>query len=114
MAGLRSWEEGELAKIAALAAQRTNLDIRVAIKTLFYAVTDQTSDIEASFDQAQRDVFIDLISALNDRNLLILRAVQKCAEILVRRTIDVYERISDGAGVSAFSYPYYMNNLAYM
>ena len=112
-AGLRSWDEGELAKIAALAVQRTNSDIRVAIKTLFYAVTDQTSDIEASFDHAQRDIFIDLISDLNDRNLLILKAVQKSAEILVRRIFDVYERISDGAGVSAFSYPYYMNNLAY-
>jgi len=113
-AGLTDWDEGDLSKIAALTVQRTNSDVRVAIKTLFYAVTGDRTDIEASFDHAQRDIFFDLITDLNDRNLLILRAVQKSPEMLVRRVFDLYERLSDTAGESAFSYPYYMNNLTYM
>ena len=113
-AGLRKWDEGVLSKIAALTVQRTNSDVRVAIKTLFYAVTGERQEIETSFDHAQRDIFFDLICDLNDRNLLILRAVHKSPEMLVRRVFGLYERLSDTVGESAFSYPYYMNNLTYM
>ena len=45
-AGLRKGDEGDLSKIAALTVQRTNSDVRVAIKTLFYAVTGENQEIK--------------------------------------------------------------------
>jgi cell division control protein 6 len=36
---LAAWDEGQLAEIAALTVRKTNADARVALKTLFYAVT---------------------------------------------------------------------------
>ena len=113
-AGLRSWREEDLAKIAALTVQRTNSDVRVAIKTLFYAVTGEGPNIEESFDRAQRDIYIDLISDLNDRNLLILRAVQTTGDRFVKRVFQTYERISRATGETPFSYVYFLNNLSYM
>jgi Cdc6-like AAA superfamily ATPase len=113
-AGLCQWEEGDLGKIAALTVQRTNSDVRVAIETLFYAVTGEAGDIQASFDHAQRDIYIDLISDLNDRNLLILRAVRKSPDVLVKSVFRLYQQISKAVGVSSFSYPYFINNLTYM
>ena len=113
-AGLRSTDEDQLAKIASLVVQRTNSDVRVAIKTLFYAVTGEGRGIEESFDHAQRDIYIDLISDLNDRNLLILRAVETTPDRFVKRIFRTYEQLSRDVGESSFSYVYFLNNLSYM
>jgi Cdc6-like AAA superfamily ATPase len=113
-AGLREWKESQLNKIAALTAQRTNSDVRVAIKTLFYAVTGEGSDIVENFDRAQRDIYFDLISDLTDRNLLILRAAQLCPEKFVKKVFKRYEELSRNHGEASFSYVYFLNNLAYM
>jgi Cdc6-like AAA superfamily ATPase len=113
-AGLRQTHEDQLAKIAALTVQRTNADVRVAIKTLFYAVTGEGKDIQESFDNAQRDIYIDLISDLNDRNLLILRAVEQTKDRFVKKVFRTYEQLSQDAGEASFSYVYFLNNLSYM
>ena len=113
-AGLREVNEDQLAKIAALTVQRTNADVRVAIKTLFYAVTGEGHDVEESFDRAQRDIYIDLISDLNDRNLLILRAVEQTRERFVKKVFRTYEQLSRDVGEASFSYVYFLNNLSYM
>ena len=113
-AGLRRWDEADLARIAALTVQRTNSDVRVAIKTLFYTVTGEGARIEESFDYAQRDIYIDLISDLNDRNLLILRAAQKTRDRFVKKIFRVYEELSRDLNVSSYSYAYFLNNLSYM
>lgn len=112
--GLRTWREDLLAKIAALTVQRTNSDVRVAIKTLFYAMSGESKNIEECFDRAQRDIYIDLISDLNDRNLLILRAVQFTRHRFVKRIFKTYEQLSRDLGEQPFSYVYFLNNLSYM
>ena len=112
--GLHAWAEEDLARISALTVQRTNADVRVAIKTLFYAVSGQGTSIQESFDHAQRDITIDLVADLNDRNLLILRAVQRTRERFVRRVFQTYEQLSKEVGETSFSYVYFLNNLSYM
>ncbi len=113
-AGLRTWQEADVSKIAALVVQRTNSDVRVAIKTLFYAVTGEGREIGESFDHAQRDIYVDLISDLNARNLLILRAIQTTRERFVKKIFRTYEQLSRGIGESSYSYVYFLNNLSYM
>ena len=113
-AGLHAWVEEDLARISALTVQRTNADVRVAIKTLFYAVSGQGTSIQESFDHAQRDITIDLVADLNDRNLLILRAAQRTRERFVRRVFQTYEQLSREVGETSFSYVYFLNNLSYM
>jgi Cdc6-like AAA superfamily ATPase len=113
-AGLRSWREEDLARIASLTVQRTNSDVRVAIKTLYYAVTGEDRELEASFDRAQHDITIDVVSDLNSRNLLILRAVQLTRERFVKKVFTTYEQISRQVGETSFSYVYFLNNLSYM
>jgi len=112
--GLRSWEAQWLGMIAALTTQRTNSDVRVAIKTLFYVASGESEDIEECFDRAQRDIYIDLISDLNDRNLLILRAVQVSPDRFVKKIFSTYEKLSKALGEQSFSYVYFLNNLSYM
>ena len=114
LAGLRASRENDQAKIAALVVQRTNSDVRVAIKTLFYAVTGEGNEIEDSFDHAQRDIYIDLIADLNTRNLLILRAIQSTRDRFVKKVFRTYEQLSREAGESSYSYVYFLNNLSYM
>ncbi len=113
-AGLHAWREEDLARIAALTVQRTNADVRVAIKTLFYAVTGEGKSVQEAFDHAQRDITIDLVADLNDRNLLILRAVQRTKERFVKRVFQSYEQLSREVGEASFSYVYFLNNLSYM
>lgn len=113
-AGLRTWQDADVSKIAALVVQRTNSDVRVAIKTLFYAVTGEGREIAESFDHAQRDIYVDLISDLNARNLLILRAIQTTRERFVKKIFRTYEQLSRGMGESSYSYVYFLNNLSYM
>jgi len=113
-AGLHTWAESDIGRISALTVQRTNSDVRVAIKTLFYVTTGESANVQDAFAQAQRDIYIDLISDLNDRNLLILRAVQKNRERFVRRVYDTYQELSKNCNELAFSYSYFLNNLSYL
>ena len=73
--GLRSYDEGILGKIAALTVQRTNSDARVAIKTLYYSVTESSRTLEECFERARRDVVVDMIADLSDTALMTMRAV---------------------------------------
>jgi Cdc6-like AAA superfamily ATPase len=72
--GLRQWADGQLAEIAALTVRQTNADARVAIKTLWYLACGVTGDIPTCFEQARRDVVVDVVNDLSDHNLLILWA----------------------------------------
>ena len=46
--GLHDFDPGGLNEIAALTVRNTNADARVAIKTLYYSVTDSASSIKVS------------------------------------------------------------------
>jgi len=62
-----------LPKIAALTTKHTNSDVRVAIKTLYYLALEPRSDVREMFERARRDIVREMLSGLNDRNLMILR-----------------------------------------
>jgi len=113
-AGLRQWQEQDINKISALTVQRTNSDVRVAIKTLFYLVAGSSDDISENFDRARRDIFVDLVSDLNNRNLLILKSAQLTPDPFVKQVYENYQRLSEKVGESSFSYVYFLNNLSYM
>lgn len=106
--------ESEIKTIAALVAQNTNSDVRVAIKTLFYHVTEPEMGILENFDRARKDIYIDLINDLNTKNLLILRAIQESRDKFVKEIYDIYLQYSSVNNEKAFSYVYFYNNLSYL
>ena len=112
--GLKYCPNNKLRKIAGLTTQNTNSDVRVAIKTLFYNVTEPEKGIFENFERARKDIYIDLINDLNDKNLLILRAIQKSREQFVKDIYNKYLRYSSECHEKAFSYVYFYNNLSYL
>jgi len=75
--GLDAWAKEDIAKIAALTTQQAGSDVRVAIKALYYSATRQ-STVEEAFEKARRDIFVDVIAALGDKELLTLWAAASC------------------------------------
>lgn len=112
--GLKQWDEAHLAKIAALTTKRTNADARVAIKTLYYAVTDSEADLETSFERARRDVVVDLICDLSDHTLMILWAAATCCKDLVKEIYKRYRELSQRQRDKPISYVYFYSNLSYL
>lgn len=112
--GLRTWDEGQLAQIAALTARKTNADARVAIKTLYYVVTEPAGNVAECFEKARRDIVIDMINDLSDANLMILKA---CATSRTDFAKDIYERYCQycqSQREKPFSYVYFYSNLSYL
>jgi Cdc6-like AAA superfamily ATPase len=103
-----------LAEIAALTVRQTNADARVAIKTLYYAVCGMVGDIPACFDQARRDIVVDVINDLSDHNLLILWAGATSAVDLAKPVYARYCRASVAQRAKPFSYVYFYANLSYL
>lgn len=87
--GLQRIDEALIAEIAGLAVRRTNADARVAIKTLYYAVTQPEATLIDNFERARRDTVIDVIHDLPDQTLLILRAIRNASTDFAR---DIHTR----------------------
>ena len=51
-----------------------NSDVRVAIKTLYLWALEAQVPLQQHFEKARRDILVDVIKDLNDKNLLILKA----------------------------------------
>ena len=103
-----------LGQIAALTAKNTNSDVRVAIKTLYYLALEPKGDIGELFERARRDIVLDVLADLNDRNLLILRAALSTPEPYVKAIYDRYRKISHEMHEEPFSYVYFYANLSYL
>ena len=112
--GLHSWEDGHLAEIAALTARRTNADTRVAIKTLCYIVTEAPGDVALCFEQARRDIVVDLVNDLASPTLMILWAAASSQSELAKDIYERYCRISQELQEKPFSYVYFYSNLSYL
>jgi Cdc6-like AAA superfamily ATPase len=112
--GLNSWDEGQIANISALTTKRTNSDARVAIKTLFYKVMTPENSIEQCFEDARRDLILDVINDLSDANLMILWAAATGKSDLAKDIYERYCRFSHDHGVKPFSYVYFYANLSYL
>jgi cell division control protein 6 len=112
--GLRQWDDGQLAEIAALTVRQTNADARVAIKTLYHLVCGLAGDIPACFEQARRDIVVDVVNDLSDPNLLILWAAATSPVELAKPIYQRYARASQAQRAKPFSYVYFYANLSYL
>ena len=103
-----------ISQIAALTAQLTNSDVRVAIKTLYYWATHTGKNIKENFNKAQKDIVFDVVNDLNDNNILILKAANETKEKFVKTVYKRYRQLSIGQGTEGFSYVYFYNSLSYL
>lgn len=112
--GLKSTDTALLAEIAAMTAKNTNSDIRVALKTLLYVVTKEAENVAASFERARQDIVSDLLHNLNDKALLILRAVCEEPTGFVKGVYKQYVSLSQALGEEPYSYVYFYSNLSFL
>lgn len=112
--GLRQWDRVQLAEIAALTVRQTNADARVAIKTLYYVVCGLTGTVSESFEQARRDIVVDVVNDLSDQCLLILWAVATSHEDLAKPVYQHYCRAARAQQEKPFSYVHFYSNLSYL
>lgn len=113
-AGLHSWHEPHLSEIAALSTKRTNSDARVAIKTLFYSITEPSDSIEVSFENARQDIITEMINNLSAPVLMILNAVAASNSDFARDIYKRYSAISARQNEKPFSYVHYYSHLSYL
>jgi len=112
--GLRRWDDARLAEIAALTVRKTNADARVAIKTLYYSVSEPESTIADCFERARRDIVVDVVNDLSDPNLMILWAATNARSDLAKSIYERYCQISHSHHEKPFSYVYFYSNLSYL
>lgn len=112
--GLRQWEDAQLREIAALTVRQTNADARVAIKTLYYLVCGLTGTVAESFEQARRDIVVDVVNDLSDQCLLILWAVATSPEDLAKPIYQRYCTAAQNQREKPFSYAHFYSNLSYL
>jgi cell division control protein 6 len=112
--GLHRWDEADLARIAALTVRLANSDARVAIKTLYYSVTEPEDDLDSCFERARRDIVVDMIHDLADPNLIILYAAANGSSDLVKPIYDCYTELSQKVHQKPFSYVHFYANLSYL
>lgn len=112
--GLHRWDDAHLDEIAALTTRLTNSDARVAIKTFQYTVTRPGQDLRTSFEQARRDLVIDLINDLSDGTLMILWAAATSRVDFAKEIYQRYCRFCRQRKEKPFSYVYFHSNLSYL
>ena len=114
LAGLCRVPKCQIAKIAALTAKNTNSDARVAIKSLYYWALEPGVSVEENFERARRDIVVDVLKDLSDKNLLILKAILASPQGYVKDVYARYRRLSREMKEEPFSYVYFYSNLAYL
>lgn len=112
--GLKNHSSGLLNEISALTVKHTNSDVRIALKTLYYMATEKGNDLHECFQNAQKDLTVDLICDLNYNNLLALKAVSRTSNGLVKDIYEMYSRMCASKNERPFSYAYFYNNLSYL
>lgn len=112
--GLKKIEVGINSKIAAYTAKEANSDVRVAIKTLFYWVTQGGDSIEKCFENARRDIYVDLIADLSDTNLLILKSACQIPEKFAKKVHLNYIELAKNNNEQPCSYVHFYNQLSYL
>jgi Cdc6-like AAA superfamily ATPase len=112
--GLKKIDEGVNSKIAAFTAKEANSDVRVAIKSLFYWVTQGGNSIEKCFENARRDIYVDLIADLSDTNLLILKAANQIPDKFAKKVHINYIELARRNREQPCSYVHFYNQLSYL
>lgn len=112
--GLYQYDPKHISGISAMTTKKTNSDTRVAIKTLYYKVTEPDNSVEACFENARKDIVVDVINDLSDQNLLILTAAAQSHSDLAKNIYDLYGKLCRSQYEKPFSYVYYYSNLGYL
>ena len=112
--GLKAVPEAVLGQIAAMTAKNTNSDVRVAIKTLYRWALEPEAGLAEHFEKARRDIMFDVIRDLNDKNLLILKAVLNQSDGFAKDVYETYRKTSVRFQEEPFSYMHFYSNLSYL
>jgi Cdc6-like AAA superfamily ATPase len=112
--GLKFMPAGRIQEIAALTVKNTNSDVRVAIKTLYSWALEPEIPLKEHFEKARRDILVEVIRDLNDKNLLILRAALAPSDGYVKEVYQSYRKISIQFHEEPFSYVHFYSNLSYL
>lgn len=112
--GLHTYSPALTAEIAGMTVKRTNSDVRVAIKSLYYMATEKGESVAECFEHAQRDLKTDLICDLNYNNLLVLKAIALSREGLVKDVYERYSRLCAEKSEKPFCYAHFYHNLSYL
>ncbi|MFC1550920.1 Cdc6/Cdc18 family protein [Candidatus Latescibacterota bacterium] len=112
--GLEKPNEGVTQEIAAYTVKEANSDMRVGIKALYYWAKNGRQNVKECFDNARRDIFIDLIADLSDANIMILKAASIINDKFAKKVYVAYRDISKQNKENSISYVHFYNQLSYM
>ena len=112
--GLKSMPNQIINQIAAMTVKNTNSDVRVAIKTLYRWALEPELPLQEAFERARRDILVDVIKDLNDKNIIMLKAAMVQADGYVKDVYREYCKISSQYKEEPFSYMHYYTNLSYL
>jgi len=113
-AGLKAVPEAVIKEAAAMTAKNTNSDVRVAIKTLYLSALEPRVPLRDHFEKARRDIMFDVVKDLNDKGLLILKAVRACPDGLAKHVYQVYQKVSSECHEESLSYMAFYSTLSYL
>ncbi len=102
-----------LGEIAALTAKMTDSDVRVGINTLYYWAVEPETALRDNFYRAQREVVVDVVKSLHDKNLLILKAGAG-KERRLKEVYDAYRILCRRYREEPFSYVHFCKSLPYL
>jgi Cdc6-like AAA superfamily ATPase len=112
--GLRSPAMAVNRQIAAYTVKEANSDVRVALKALFYWATHGRTNVDRCFENARKDIYVDLITDLSDTNLLILKGATVVADKFAKKVFAAYTHVAGCNNESVCSYVHFYNQLSYL
>jgi Cdc6-like AAA superfamily ATPase len=112
--GLKFLPEKEISQIAAMTVKNSNSDVRIAIKALLLWAMEPKVSLQEHFEKARRDIMIEILKDLNDKNLLILKAALSQKDGYVKDIYHSYRQISTQSGEEPWSYVHFYSNLSYL
>ncbi|MDD5678838.1 MAG: orc1/cdc6 family replication initiation protein [Kiritimatiellae bacterium] len=112
--GLKVVEPGLIEEIAAMTAKNTNSDVRVGIKALLYAATNEAGTVEECFSKAREDIIKDVLADTNEKALLILKAAQEEPTRLVKTVYQHYVDLSRNYKEEPYGYTQFYSTLGYL
>ena len=112
--GIEKPDAGVTQEIAAYTVKEANSDTRVGIKALYYWAKNGRQKVKECFDNARRDIFIDLIADLSDTNIMILKATSIVKDKFAKKVYVAYREITKQNKENPISYVHFYNQLSYM
>ncbi len=111
---LKDISRQDIAKIAKLTKEESNGDARIAIKALQYLIAEKYEDITTSFTKAKLDILTELLANQTDETILILTAVQKSHDKLVKSVYATYCIICQEKNTKPYTYQHFYNQISYL